>query len=147
MGDAKLEVGSKLELFNLVFDTPTKTFEGRVTNLGGSIAERAGVWTFNAVDAQGHAVSAKDMGISWSSHLQLPFAYVSETPAGGLMKLPTIALRRPIVSLDIGYAPIFTTAPIKTDQFGPLIFSVDPAQQEPLTASSIALAWRNEYAA
>lgn len=130
-----------MELFNLTFETPIDSFEGGVTNLGAAIDARSGVWTFEVKDASGQEVAASELGLSTSSHLDSVFAYVSDTPALGLMPLPKLALRKRIASLRIDYVPIFTRTPIKTDQFGALVFLTNIGRLEAPSASSVNLVW------
>jgi hypothetical protein len=131
----------ELELFNLTFEAPIESFEGNVINLGSAIAARSGVWTFEARDPNGRELSAKEMGLSRSSHLNSAFAYVADSDPNGIMELPNLAFKRSISNLQIGYAPIYTKTPIQSEQFGPLVFLVNEGTSHRQVPKKINLAW------
>ena len=133
----------QLELYSLNFEKPIVSFEASVINLGPAVTARSGVWTFDARAMNGETVSAAELGLSLSSHLNSAFSYVTDTPPEGLMVLPKLTLKKPISALHIGYVPIFTKTPIKTEQFGALIFLTND-QLDGQLLQTINLVWPAE---
>lgn len=132
--------GIYLALFNLRFAKPIDYLEGRVANLGGPVDDRSGVWTFEAWDAHGSEIDASDLGLHMSTHLNLPFSYVSAAAAHGFIELPALSIKRPISRLKIDYVPVFTKTPLSLNQAGALLY-ICVRPEGHLQSGGIHLAW------
>lgn len=131
-----------MKLFDVLFESPVRSFSAYLLNTGPDIEQRSGVLGFRVYDSDGVEIPAPVLGLPVSSHLGTGFMYVPATASGSHLKLADLRSDHPMARLEIEYHPIFTKTPLQDSQIGIMSFTTGGDVGDGKTAvSKVHFAW------